>query len=795
MRLLGAVLAVALMLPAAAAAAPSPKLSTSLQDVAAGRTAPTAARGAVAAAPADLLEARGGYVVEIRTDGTGAALVDRLRAAGARIRLVSPRYGTVTAAVGATELDAVAGVAGVEAVNEVPVPDVGRVEVPQGATARRVPACPSGIVSEGDAQLKAAIAKATYGVDGTGVKVGILSDSFDTKKGTAAPPGTTAAQDIASGDLPGPGNPCGHTTPVTVLNDFTPAPGGTTGDEGRAMAQIVHDVAPGAELLYATAFGGETEFAANIVALKDAGADIIVDDVINRAEPMYQDGAIANAVTEVTDAGVAYFSMAFNNGQVDAADRDIGSWEASAFRSTDCPTAVSSGPNFPAGSTCMDFDPGADADPTFDIGTNVPGGNGTLNLVLNWANPRGAVDTDYDMWVLFNGTLVNTTGSRNVNATTQLPLEFITLTGGTLSVPRQIIISRRPSSAGNPRLQFVVHNNGARISSLEYPTGGGVDTVGPTIWGHNGTAAAQTVGAIAYDTTSAPEDFSGRGPVTHLFAPVPGTSALAAPEVLSKPDVTATNRGANSFFGYVDSGIRRFSGTSAAAPHAAGVAALQLQLAPGLTPAQVKANQKSSATAIGAFTPFQVGSGLVDALGAIKADPLVVTATGPAASGSDRQPATTFSANRSATFTCALDAAAAAACTSPFTPAAALGDGAHSLTITATDPGAVTATKAVAFTIVTPPPVVTATPTPTVTVAPTASPTPTPTVAPAAKQCAVPKLKGKTRKQAKKALKQANCRLGRVKGPKGGRVKSQSPKAGKTKSKGTKVAIKLKKKR
>ena len=32
--------------------------------------------------------------------------------------------------------------------------------------------CPTGIVSEGDTQLKAALARSNFGVDGTGVKVG-----------------------------------------------------------------------------------------------------------------------------------------------------------------------------------------------------------------------------------------------------------------------------------------------------------------------------------------------------------------------------------------------------------------------------------------------------------------------------------------------------------------------------------------------------------------------------------------------------------------------------------------------
>ena len=76
------------------------------------------------------------------------------------------------------------------------------------------------------------------GIDGRGITVGALSDSFDTATETIAGDPLTihAADDIKSGDLPREG--------VTVLQD-DPSPGST--DEGRAMLQIVHDVAPARE--------------------------------------------------------------------------------------------------------------------------------------------------------------------------------------------------------------------------------------------------------------------------------------------------------------------------------------------------------------------------------------------------------------------------------------------------------------------------------------------------------------------------------------------------------------------
>jgi hypothetical protein len=149
-------------------------------------------------------------------------------------------------------------------------------------------------------------------INGRGITVGVMSDSYDMEGSI-----TTAADDVASGDLPGPGNPL-NATPVTVLQEGDP---GDT-DEGRAMLQIVHDVAPKAKLGFATANGGEVNFANNIrslAALSGAPhavpgfkADIIVDDVIYPTEPMFQDGVVAQAVDDVAAAGVSHFSSAGN---------------------------------------------------------------------------------------------------------------------------------------------------------------------------------------------------------------------------------------------------------------------------------------------------------------------------------------------------------------------------------------------------------------------------------------------------------------------------------------------------
>src|ERR1043166_5869608 len=71
------------------------------------------------------------------------------------------------------------------------------------------------VTSQGDASMHADIARSSFGVDGTGIKVGVLSDSFNCLGG--------AGGDVVSGDL----------STVPVLQEISSCSGAT--DEGRAM--------------------------------------------------------------------------------------------------------------------------------------------------------------------------------------------------------------------------------------------------------------------------------------------------------------------------------------------------------------------------------------------------------------------------------------------------------------------------------------------------------------------------------------------------------------------------------
>lgn len=563
--------------------------------------------------PGSLLRRGNRILAYVRFERGAVAGVGSLRARGAEILRVSRRYQSVTVAVRPTRLRSLARAPRVTAVTEALAPVAAE-------------ACPSGdVVSEGVGQLHAGDetgeARDLFGVDGSGVTVGILSDSFDlaTEAADGSELATKAADDVASGDLPGEENPCGHTDDVDVLEEEQEVEAVEPPvDEGRGMAQIVHDVAPGAAIAFASAFNGEDVFAANIGELANAGADVIVDDVFYFEEPFFQDGPVAVAATEAVEKDdVTYLSAAGNSNLFDAEGHEIASWETPLFRDAgSCPPEVQGLAGF-NGTHCLDFAPGSQVDRT--LGIRVAPGD-TLIVDLQWDEPWEGVDTDLDAFLLSaNGTLVTGSAEDNVEVS-QRPLELVGWENTSSSERTvQLVINR--FSGASPRLKLGLLANGSGVTAIEYPRSTGADVVGPTIFGHSGAASAISVGAIRFNKLTEPERYSSRGPVRHDYGPVTGPKAakpLASPEILSKPDIIATDCGATTFFAGFTGVAWRFCGTSAAAPHAGGVAALMLESEPGEPPAGVRSALQASAAEVGAFGPCAVGAGLVEAVGALE---------------------------------------------------------------------------------------------------------------------------------------------------------------------------------
>ena len=158
------------------------------------------------------------------------------------------------------------------------------------------------------------------GIDGKGITVGVLSDSYDDRRPTRVLGDKLkihAQQDIKSGDLPGKGNKA-YPDPVVVLQDGGDPDLDT--DEGRAMLQIVHDVAPAAKLCFATAYDGRGRASPTTSASwppsRDRAAPTSSSTTsgtsTSRSSPT---APIGDAIDDVAAKGVHYFSAAGNDGE------------------------------------------------------------------------------------------------------------------------------------------------------------------------------------------------------------------------------------------------------------------------------------------------------------------------------------------------------------------------------------------------------------------------------------------------------------------------------------------------
>jgi hypothetical protein len=540
------------------------------------------------------------------------------------------------------------------------------------------------VTSQGDfAQGSLALRTAHSSITGAGVTVGVQSDSFNCyayyaanpssytqfgiqsyypqpPNGIANPP--DAAQDMASGALP---------SSVNVVQEADCASFGGPlqspyTDEGRALLQIVHDVAPGAGLAFYGGANSEAEFANGVTALASAGATVEADDIGFFDEPFFQDGIISQAIDEVATRAtnpVAYFTAAGNNGSGDLAYENT----TPAFSTV----AAAGTPN--AGEMLLNFDAsGATTQVNLPINVAALQPGEFVALVVEWDQPYATsgqvgggagATSQIDLCVnsaVGSDEILNLDGNPATctlpNAVGTDPVQILllanpaTASGNTAAETLNVQIGLANSTGAPGRIKFVLEDDGAGSTVTRFSNPGS-----PTIQGHANDANAGTVGAAFYGhtprcgvTPAVLDAYSSAGGDPVLFDDA-GNSQT--PVVRQKPDfvgpdgVNNTVLGPPGTFGYTSSisqcvingAFPSFFGTSAATPHAAAVAALLLQYNSTLTPAQIYTALRNTASPMGAVPNFNTGYGFIQAdvaITQVSAGPLPLpTSSAPSSGG------------------------------------------------------------------------------------------------------------------------------------------------------------------
>lgn len=483
------------------------------------------------------LDTKGAVQVYVQTTGTPLALVGQLQALGMSVERVSDDARVVQGMLDIGLLSAAASLPGVGFVRP---PD--RAELSVGSKQ-----------TEGDAILLANTLRSTYGVDGAGVKVGVLSDgAFGLSTSQAS--GDLAAVDVNTCDVIAsapPGQPANATDPGA-------------GSEAIAMAEIVHDLAPGAQIMigyfgYNTSTATTLDFMAAVNCLAQQN-DIVVDDIGFFNNGLY-DGTspvsanAANALANMSNPIRGYYTAVANMARqhYEGAYVDVSPANPSDNRHA-----------FSANSTTTD---------QFALGTQpfqplyLFRGD-SLRVFLQWDDAFGASANDYNLYLYRDSDSSLVAQSTNAQTGSQNPAEFIAFDNKGSDQFYDIVITKASPAAGRTLDMFIAVTQGCVALGAPYPAP-----------------------CLNYNTASSsiPNNSDAGGGVLSLGAidaADPGNDDIEAYSSIGPTNDGRTKPDAAAIDGVAVTGAGGFPtpffGTSAAAPHAAAIAALILSCKPSL---------------------------------------------------------------------------------------------------------------------------------------------------------------------------------------------------------------------
>lgn len=478
-----------------------------------------------------------------RAHGPAAALqaarARALETSGDLVRLVIRGTPTDVRAAVETQGGAVEATAGELTEALVPAGRLDALSAQRGVEYIRPPSAliPLGTDSQGVADA-AANAWHSKGVTGSGAKVAVIDTGFE---------GLAARQ--AAGELPA------SATSV----DFCTTPMGAPEKHGTAVAEVVHEMAPSAQLFLICI---ETEVdLANAAAYVKANGITIVNHSIGWYNTARGDGtggagtpdaivadAHANGVLWINAAGNAaqqHWSGSFTDANGNGVHEFVGSDETNTV--------------------------------TINAGKTVCG-------FLKW-DSWPTTGQDFDLYFSRNSDQMALASSTTLQAGAQTPTEALCYTNPTGGPETYAFAIRRSNASTAPRIDFFVtigktlEHQIPAVSLLEPAT----------------SASALAVGAHCW-STDALEPYSSHGPTI---------------DGRIKPDLSGPDSVSSALYGaFTACGTSGFNGTSSAAPHVAGAAALLRGMFPLATANELQAWLEDDASDLGpAGKDTSTGSG------------------------------------------------------------------------------------------------------------------------------------------------------------------------------------------